>query len=304
MASKKDPNKTENPDAEIELDEADVKLGEGVVADKPATYTFYLKEVIPEGAIAHNGNGDMLDSNGGALAAGNGTPLTYGGYYALSDAEKAALSLPANIRWKKDMITYDTGTITVKVKVTLNKVTYRLEPEVTYTPDPQNTGEALFSNYRTTEKIALQVHKKLNGRSFEAGETFQFELIPENDSTPLRTEDGRQTKLTADAGKDTAAVFDSLVFTIEDLNGAGTKDFSYRIHEAVPDEAQARDAQGSILTDGSGEPLTYANATAEQKASAEIRWYYRGVSYAADQMVTIRVSLTTEGTLQVNIIRD
>ncbi len=294
----------EAADGKLTVDNVDVKLGAGVIIDKPATYTFYLKEVIPDGAVAHDGEGDMLNSSGQKLVDGNGTPLTYDVYSAMTDAEKAALSLPSDFRWKMDRVIYDTGTVKLTVKITMNKVTYRLEPSVTYTPDLQNAGEALFSNYRTTEKIALQVQKKMTGRSFEEGEVFRFEILPESDGAPLRTENGRKSKLTADAGENVPAVFDSLIFNVEDLGDKETKDFSYRIHEVIPDTATAFDAQGVEIEDGEGNPLTYGEATPEQKASTEIHWYSCGITYAADQIVTIRVTLTTEGTLQVGFVQD
>lgn len=106
------------------------------------------------------------------------------------------------------------------------------------------------------------------------------------------------------AGENTLAVFDSLVFTIEDLAGAQTRDFVYRIHEVIPDAAQALDAQGNVIKDESGNPLTYAGATPEQKASAAIRWHHKGVAYAADRIVTVRVSLTEKEILQVSTVQD
>lgn len=290
-------------DGKLEVKEADVRLGQGVVLDKPASYTYYLKEVIPDVAVAHDGSGDMLNSSGKKLD-GNGTPLTFGAYNAMSDAQRAAISLPANVRWKKDLVTYDTAMIKLTVTISLNPVTYRLEPAVTYTPDTKSAGEALFGNRRTTEKITLKVRKQLTGRSFAEGETFRFELAPENSEIPLRTENGRMEKLMAEAGDNTLAVFDSLVFSIEDLGSAETKDFVYRIHEVIPDEAQALDAQGSVIKDEAGNPLTYAGATPEQRASAAIRWRHRGVAYAADRTVTIRVTLTDQGTLRVSAIQD
>lgn len=292
---------SEAADGVLEAKRVDVKLGDGVTLDKTKTYTFYLQEVIPDDAAAHDRDGDMLDSTGGKRTDEKGTPLTYGLYSSMADAERAALSLPADFCWKKDQVTYDTQKIKLTVLISLNKVTYRLEPTVTYTPDSRKANEALFSNIRTAEKIALRVRKQLAGRPFTEGESFRFEITPAESTAPLRTENGRYTKLTADAGKETDAVFDALVFTAEDLGGAETKDFSYRIHEVIPEKAEARDAQGTVLKDAEGKPLTYEKASEEQKTSAEIRWYDRGIAYAADRIVKVRVSLTEEGTLQLSV---
>ena len=231
------------------------KLGEG-------TYSYYLKEVIPDNASAE------IDGNTVQ-------------YKDADDEQKA----DATLVWKLDSMTYDSSRQDITVTVEADKLTYRLEANVKYADTKAKA--AVFNNGYEAQGVGeVQLSKRLTGREFTEGEKFTFELIPQ-DGAPLRTSDGEKSSLTVEVGKDQTVAFDQLIFDVKDLANTEAKDFTYLVGEQIPEAAIA-----------SGDAsLTYVNATDEQKQVNE--WIYQGVTYAKAQTVTLHVADDGTGHLVV-----
>ena len=263
-----DPSRTENATA---LEQVDVLLGENVSYGNPKTFEYVLREGVPDGAVPCDAEGNPLPEDDTSSEA----------WY-----------------WLDGMI-YSREKIQVKVIISLNPVTYRLGATVNYDPGNGSGMPAIVNNrYDAKGGATLQITKQVDGRQFREGEVFAFELTAE-DGAPFRTAAGEQSLLRGSAGEDSPALFDELLFTLEDLEGYCTaRDFRYRIHEQIPDEALAFSKEGQPVETGESSALTYENASQEQRASEDIRWMHEGILYAPDQIITLHVTDQGNGILQ------
>ena len=194
--------------------------------------------------------------------------------------------------WKLNGYTYDTHRVDIKVSVNLDQTfTYKLKPAVTY----GTFNKAIYSNgYEAEGTGTVKVSKKIDGRDFLPEERFTFEMIP-LENAPMRTAAGEKEKLEKTVTSSESISFDELLFTLDDLkdsaNGSWSgKDFSYLVHEVIPEDA--------FVTDG-GATLFYKNASEEKKKEHDGEWTYQSVTYAKDQIVTLHVTDGEKGRLIV-----
>ena len=134
---------------------------------------------------------------------------------------------------KKDGVTYDTHVETVEVKVTNNgdgtlDVTYNGKQTFT-TPAFNNkyeaTGSAEFSAKKTGENLGDR--------------TFQFELL-NGEGTVIETSDPIKQGTTWN--------FETIEYTLADLNGAASKEFTYQIREKLPEGVDAQNPKKDGVT--------------------------------------------------------
>ena len=245
---------------------ADLKNADGTWSGKDFRYRIH--ENVPEDASVQAGEEELL-------------------YRDATDEQKAEY----DGKWTWKGMTYAKDqTVVLHVEDSLTG-----ELTVTYGGDADKAGTAAFENrYNAGGSCIVSAEKHIEGREFLEGDKFTFELTPTG-GAPMRTEAGKQEKLTVETTNAEAVSFDELLFLAEDLkNEDGTwsreKEFSYILHEAVPEDASVQDGENELL---------YRDATDEQKKEHDGEWTLKGITYAKDRTVTLKVADDGEGNLNV-----
>ncbi len=280
-------NSSGNKVAELEIKDGETytreeevesgKLGENVWVGNPQTYEYYLKEIIPDNAVAYDTDGNMYGD----------TSLLY------KDANETQKE-DTDIIWKLDGMTYDNSRQNITVTVSLNERDYHLKATVKY-GNSNKAEEAIFNNgYEAEGSSIVKVQKVIDGRGFlQQGESYTFELTPV-DGAPMRTEGENRTILDVTAESAKEIPFGELQFYLSDLpyeGGVRKKVFSYMIHEKVPDDAFVQDGDHKLF---------YADATPQQKQEYDGKWTTdQSVTYAKDQTISLLVEDKLTGRLNV-----
>ena len=242
---------------------------------KAGTYKFKVSEQVPNGALAY-------DSDSAVTKTGTDEQLTW------ADATETERS---TYTWVLNGITYDTSTVEATVTVSDDNNGH-LTSAVTYSPSVDGKTGAVFANtYDASGTATLKAAKHISGRDWTDDDSFTFVLTATGDA-PLRTAAGDQESLTATATRGTETddyaartpSFTQLVFThddlaVEDDDGTVTgyvqeREFTYTIHEqCLVDGTDMNPAAGGYTKDG--------------------------ITYAADQTVTVKVTDNGSGALVV-----
>lgn len=277
------------------------------------SFEFVLTAVTP-GAPMPSGQGTEAVITGQTGADGTSVETAFGDLtFTKADLGNAMeRSFVYEIRETKGDIggiTYDEHAATVTVTVTDNVETGKLEAAVTYDnvgapseTDAENTAIAAFTNIYDTGDTTLsgsanlKVTKALDGRDWQEGDTFTFELTGGDLATKQAIQEELIEMPAADAvtiaydadDPDAAreAAFGDIVFK-EPGN------FVFHIAEVIPANATNANVPGK----------TYAEATDQEKASAG--WTLGGVTYD-NQPREVKVSVVdnTDGTLTASVIEN
>ena len=257
-------------------EELGTEEGAPLALGQSRTYTYYLKEQIPDEAIGYR----------------EGIPLK-NRYGEATPEQKQDRS----IHWNDRGVTYDGGVTAVNVTVRYNTLTYLLESTVSLMSGGSRLSTAVFGNSTEIHAqggFALRIGKEIDGRDWNTADEFTFELTG-LDGAPVRgisEADAEEMYALKDAvtltlnQENPYAFFDELVFLEEDLvrDGEPVIDqyFSYRVHEVVPDGATV-ETEGHTV-------LTYGKATEEEREKYAGSWVYRGLVYDTDHLFTLHVS--------------
>lgn len=122
----------------------------------------------------------------------------------------------------KDGITYDGKTVTATVTVT--KSGDSLTTSVSYS----NNEKTFVNTYNASGSAVIEATKTLEGKALKSRQ-FSFTLTGD-------TITGSQTKQNGDGDNVGRIVFDTIEYTLADLNNAKSKDFSYTIKEVLTDK--------------------------------------------------------------------
>ena len=151
-----------------------------------------------------------------------------------------------------------------------------------------------FTNtYEATGTMPLTITKTLQSRPFQEGDSFGF-TVTQDEKNPAGgatlSSDSVTIAYNADDGENTTKkTADPLTVTFSQKG-----DYTFYVSETVPADATNLD-----VTDADGSPISYKNATDDQKA--EPGWTYKGVTYDNQaKMVTVSVSDDGKGTLTAN----
>ncbi|MGI6217572.1 MAG: Spy0128 family protein, partial [Coriobacteriales bacterium] len=277
------------PELVFEYDDLAVKDASGKITGHEAkSFTYKIHERVPAGATATIGGSTVK-------------------YSDASNAQKAA----ADGKWAYQGVVFAADQ-TVTVNLSDNgdgtlKVTYG-------TSGSETAPELEFTNsYTASGNATLQVQKTISGRVWKSGDSFTFMLMPaassvantdgSADPAPLlaaapirevKSDDTTvsKTSVTTTATSSAAVKFPKIAFTQDDLANVdgsySAKTFNYTVREKAPDDA--------VKTIG-GATVAYKDATEAQKA--EGGFVKDGITYAADQTVTVNVSDNGNGTLKV-----
>jgi pilin isopeptide linkage protein/uncharacterized repeat protein (TIGR02543 family) len=253
----------------------DLKNADGTYAESKE-FTYAISETVPD------------DATTTVTTLGNTETKKY------SELKDSAGFDATNYTWTLNGVTYTTATHTATVTVS-NSGNGVLDTSVVYdkgTDSESTTPPTLTNSYTPTPTTGtILVTKSLSGRDWTDNDSFSF-VLTAVDGAPLRTADGDQDSLTATATRGTATdgyaartpSFPQLTFTYDDLavrdsssNVTGydqEREFTYNIHE-------------QCLVDGEDKNPTTGGFTKD------------GVTYAADQTVTIKVTDNGAGALVV-----
>ncbi|MDO5119664.1 MAG: FctA domain-containing protein, partial [Coriobacteriales bacterium] len=125
----------------------------------------------------------------------------------------------------KDGVTYDTRIVTTVVKVTNNGAGQLV---VTYDGNETFTTPVFENDYEAKGSATLNAKKAANTNL--ADRTFQFELLDANDQVI-------ETSAAVKQGK--TATFTTINYTLADLGGETSKEFTYKIREKLPEGVTA-----------------------------------------------------------------
>ena len=218
--------------------------------DVDHTYTYALRERIPDGAVGFNASGKKVRVPKTLQSAGK-VDLTYAKYreiVAAKQLEAYGLSGMA-LTWRVDGLIYDSTEHAIEVQVTYDEALEGLKATANGKVEPDTQT---FDNSFTTESTSarLTVTKRVDGRPWlrPAEETYRFR-IDNLENAPLPIVDGVKTdEIAVKRGRNTEAAEQSgsvdIAYEWADLRQAdGThaarKAFTYVLTEIVPDDARA-----------------------------------------------------------------
>ena len=214
------------------------------------TYTYALRERIPDGAVGFNASGKKVRVPKTLQSAGK-VDLTYAKYREIVAAKQLeAYGLSGMVlTWRVDGLIYDSTEHAIEVQVTYDEALEGLKATANGKVEPDTQT---FDNSFTTESTSarLTVTKRVDGRPWlrPAEETYRFR-IDNLENAPLPIVDGVKTdEIAVKRGRNTEAAEQSgsvdIAYEWADLRQAdGThaarKAFTYVLTEIVPDDARA-----------------------------------------------------------------
>ena len=186
--------------------------GKSLAAD---AFSFDITETDASGDAVSGGYTATVKNDAGGQINFSNIPYTKAGtyYYRITEETPSGGT--------KDGITYDTSSI----KVTMN---VKDNGDGTLTATPSYPSDTTFNNtYDASGKIALEAAKTLTGKTLAADE-FSFEVVDSSD------------KVVATGKNDASGSvkFSDIDYTLSDLDGASSKDFTYTVKEKVPSEKE------------------------------------------------------------------
>lgn len=223
---------------------------------KPGTYEVSISEAIPDDAT---------------------NPNVQDGALKYSDASAADQGAPG---WTKDGVIYDGHSVTLTYVVSNSN-------GILTVGAPTATGSTTFTNtYEATGTMPLTITKTLQNRPFQEGDSFGF-TVTQDEKNPAGgatlSSDSVTIAYDADDGENTTKkTADPLTVTFSQKG-----DYTFYVSETVP-----ADATNPDVTDADGSPISYKNATGNQKA--ESGWTYKGVTYD-NQVKTVTVGVSDDG---------
>lgn len=206
--------------------------------------------------------------------------FTQEGVYTYTFKEQAPEGAAEDNDWTVNGITYDVAekTIVVKVEDVDHNGTFKV---TVTTPDNGNVASALAWNntYKASPNTGvIGGAKTLTGRNWLEGETYDFKLEPNNDTTVTAVKDGKIDGFTVESDTIEPLQLESPVsangaFSFSELTFKETGDYQFKITEVMPNGA-----------------------------STDNKWTVNGVTYDSHTaIVNVKVTDPGDGKLKVEV---